>query len=273
MPIGRPTGEAEALDGSVDTHTHLNHPRLRRRLAEVLARARGAGIAQMIVVGYDLPSSRAAVELAEEHPGLWAAVGVHPHEAATVEREALGCLRGLAKRDRVVAIGETGLDFDRDLSPRSAQMAAFREHLELAGEMDLPVIVHCREAQEALLEVLSAHGDLKLVWHCFDGSREQAERALGLGMTLGFGGMLTYKRAEELRAVIAEVPLDRILLETDCPYLAPEPKRGRDNEPANLPIIAECAAKASGRSRRQMEEVTAENARRVFDLDDGCASS
>ncbi|MCJ7823018.1 MAG: TatD family hydrolase, partial [Armatimonadetes bacterium] len=163
------------------------------------------------------------------------------------------------------------LDFYRDLSPRDAQMAAFAAHLALAEEMGLPVIVHCRAAQDELLEVLAGRtgvhaAESRLVWHCFDGSREHAQRALDLGMVLGFGGMLTYRRNEDLRRIAAEAPGDRILLETDCPYLAPEPRRGRENEPANLAIVAECLAEARGESRERIEMTTTANARRVFGL-------
>lgn len=263
--------EAWSVRGLVDTHTHLNHPRLVRRLAQVLERAREAGVGEMIVVGYDLPSSSLAVELAEHHGGLRAAVGVHPHDASVMDDATAERLRSLAKSESVVAIGETGLDFYRDLSPRDAQMEAFTEHLVLAEQMGLPVIVHCRSAQEELLEILSSRagrrsGDSTLVWHCFDGSREHARRALDLGMVLGFGGMLTYRQGEELRRVAAEAPDDRILLETDCPYLAPEPRRGRDNEPADLAVVAECLAQVRGESRQRIAMTTTGNARRVFGI-------
>jgi TatD DNase family protein len=225
----------------------------------------------MIVVGYDLPSSRLAVEVAEQHPGLWAAVGVHPHDASGMDNATADALRSLAESDAVVAIGETGLDFYRDLSPRDPQMEAFAQHRALAEEMCLPLIVHCRAAQEEVLDALSSRAighstDSTLVWHCFEGSREHAERALELGMMLGFGGTLTHRRSEELRRVAAAAPADRILLETDCPYLSPEPRRGRDNEPANLTIVAECLAEERGESRQHIEMMTAENARRAFRL-------
>ncbi|UCC67244.1 MAG: TatD family hydrolase [Armatimonadota bacterium] len=267
-----PTGEVSAQRGAIDTHTHLNHPRLVRRLAQVLARARLAGVGEMIVVGYDLPSSELAVELAEHHRELWAAVGVHPHDAGGIDQDTFGRLRDLARSEAVVAIGETGFDFHRDLSPRESQVAAVQSHLALAWELDLPVILHCRAAQETLLDIVSecrgkpSGGTSKLVWHCFDGTGEHAARALDLGMALGLGGMLTYEKSEGLRRVAAELPADRILLETDCPYLTPQPRRGRDNEPANLAIIAECAARLRGESKHQVEENTSQNARRILRL-------
>jgi len=265
-------GRGQASGGTrgrlIDTHSHLNHPRLLRRFDQVLARARAAGVADMLVVGYDLQSSQKAVELAQSRAGVWAAVGVHPHDAAGLGETHLSRLRRLAQSPKVVAIGETGLDFYRILSPREAQEAAFRKHLELAQEMGRPLIVHCREAQEAVLAALEGHGAGAVVWHCFDGTRQQAERALELGMMLGFGGRITHRSAQELRRVLAMVARDRILLETDCPYLTPEPLRGRDNEPANLRIIAESAAQARGEDLETVAAVTTENAKRVFGIGD-----
>ena len=258
--------EGRAVAGAIDTHVHLNHPRLMRRLPEVLARAREAGVSEMIVVGYDVPSSRRAVELAEGHRQLWAAVGVHPHDAAGFDEESVAALRALARADKVVAVGETGLDFYRDLSPRTAQQEAFERHLALAAEFDLPVIVHCRDAQDSVLEALGSWARPGVVWHCFDGTAEQAKRALALGLVLGFGGPLTYRKAEDLHRVATDAPGERILLETDCPYLAPEGRRNRDNEPANVVMIAESLAALRGESRAQVEQMTAENARRVFRL-------
>jgi TatD DNase family protein len=166
----------------------------------------------------------------------------------------------------VVAIGETGLDFCRDFSPREAQVAAFRAQLALAEELGLPVVVHCRAAQETLLAILRERPPTGLVWHCFDGSREQARAAIELGAALGFTGSVTYRESDELRRVAAELPEDRLLLETDCPYLGPEPRRKGDNEPGNLPLIAQAVAKARATSMEGMLNTTTINARRVFCL-------
>ena len=251
---------------AVDTHTHLNHPRLLRRLEQVLARAREAGVGGMLVVGYDVPSSETAVRLAEAHPHLWAAVGVHPHDAVGADARAMGRLRELAQSRKVVAVGETGLDFYRDLSPREAQVEAFRRHLALAGELQRPVVVHCRDAQEEVLSILQQYHGLPCIWHCFDGSREQAEAALALGALLGFTGIVTYRGSEKLRQVAAAVPADRLLLETDSPYLAPEPRRKGDNEPANLPLVAASVAEVRGTDPGEMMRQVTQNARRVFGL-------
>ena len=233
----------------------------------MLARARAAGVSAMIVVGYDLPSSRKAVELAGSNADVWAAVGVHPHDAADVSQDDLSEIRTLARSERVVAIGETGLDFYRDLSPRPAQEKAFEDHLGLGAELGLPVIVHCREAEEDVLAALESDMPRSpVIWHCFDGTLDHAHRALDLGLYLGFGGRVTYHNAAHLREVAATVPADRMLLETDCPYLAPEPKRGRDNEPANLGVIAEAMAAIRGEEGRAFTDRTSANARRVFGL-------
>jgi len=222
----------------------------------------------MIVVGYDLPSSETAAALARQHPRLYASVGVHPHDAGGVSEGALARLRELAGGERVVAIGETGLDFYRELAPREAQIQSFRRHLALAAELGLPAIVHCREAQDALLETLTARkSELpSLIWHCFDGTREQADTALALGAFLGFGGALTYPGGEEMREVASAAPEGRILTETDCPYLSPEPRRGRDNEPANLTFVTDRLAALRRMPMPALAAVTAENARRVFSL-------
>ncbi len=253
----------------VDTHCHLNHPRLTRRLDDVLARARQAGVQEMIVVGYDLPSSRTAVELAAQHDDVWATVGVHPHDASSVNDAALGELRSLAQSPKVVAIGETGLDFYRDLSPRDEQLVAFRLHLDLAADRGLAAVIHCREAQGALLDVLRGRRQMGLVWHCFDGTIEQAARAVELGVSLGFGGTVTRQAADELRMVVKQTPDDRLLLETDAPYLAPRGYRSRDNEPATVALVAEAVARARGQKTAAVAAITTENASRAFGLRGG----
>ncbi len=254
----------------VDTHCHLNHPRLHRRLAEVLARAARAGVRQMVIVGYDLPSSELAVALAEQHSGLWAAVGIHPHDAGSVDEQAIARLRTLARSHAVVAIGETGLDYYRDLSPRQAQRDAFQRHLALACEIGLPLIVHCRakagnwDAQEAALGMLSSLPPTGVVWHCFDGAPEHARQALSIASYLGFGALLTYRNTAHLAQVAREAPADRLLLETDSPYLSPEPHRSRTNEPANLPTIAQSLARLRGETPQQIEDITTQNAQCIF---------
>ncbi|MEW5761816.1 MAG: TatD family hydrolase [Bacillota bacterium] len=253
----------------VDTHVHLNDRRFARDLAEVLARARRAGVGAMICVGWDLPSSEAAVRLAGELAGVWAAVGIHPHDAAKAPPDFVARLRDLARRPGVVAIGEAGLDYYRDLSPRDVQREVFRAQMGLARELGLPLIVHTRDAEPDALALLEQEGPPVAVMHCFAGDRRLAARYVALGYYLGFGGTLTYRRNEELRRAAQEVPPDRVLLETDAPYLPPEPWRGRRNEPALLARVAETLAELRGLAVREVAALTASNARRVFTLEAG----
>jgi len=258
-------GEPSTLLPLVDTHAHLNHPRLLSKLGQILRRAREASITHVVVVGYDLPSSEKAVELAAAHPDIISAsVGIHPHDASDVQPESVERLRALAQDPHVVAIGETGLDFYRDLSPRDMQRQSLHQHLDLARELSLPVIVHCRDAQEDLLSILESRRPAPLVWHCFDGDQEHARRALDLGAFLGFGGRLTHRAAADLREVASQVPLNRLLLETDCPYLAPEPHRGENNEPSYLPLIAQAVARTRGCSVEEVTNASTRAARAVF---------
>ncbi len=252
---------------AIDTHAHLNDTRLRRRLDDVLARARENGVTDIIDIGWDVEMSELAVQQAQELPGVWATAGIHPHEAqeeSTPEHRAR--LRELARAPRVVAVGETGLDFYRNLSPRPAQYDALHWHLDLARELDLPVMLHCRDAQDELMDVLAGYPGLQGSWHCFDGTAEHAARAVSLGLHLGFGGMITYKKADDLRRALAATPLDRVLLETDAPYLAPEPDRRRDNEPALVVAIGRYAAEVRGEAEETLFAATTENARRLFRL-------
>jgi TatD DNase family protein len=247
-----------------DTHCHLNHPRLAQRLGEVLERAAEAGVVNMLVAGYDLPSSREAVALAGRYPNLWASVGVHPHDAKEAADDTWTELSALAQHPKVTAIGETGLDFYRDLSPRPVQREVFLRQLELAQELGLPAIIHCRSAEEELLGIIETRPQAKLIYHCFDGTAEHAQRALTAGMMLGFGGRVTHRARRELLEITGQIPLDHLLLETDAPYLAPEPVRSRDNEPANLPLIAQEIAEARGVSVTELTQATTENAMRAF---------
>ncbi len=250
-------------DFLVDSHCHLNHPRLFRQIPDVIERARAAGVAQMVVVGYDVPSSRKAVEIAETTPEVWAAVGVHPHEAGEMGPEELAEVKALAQSSRVVAIGETGLDFYRNLAPADAQRSAFQKQLDLGGELGLPVITHCRNAQEAVLAALQSRQQQRVVWHCFEGTAAHADRAIELGAMLGFGGLLGRTGSAGIKTALRNAPEDRILLETDSPYHVPV---GKDNEPANLPAILEMLARARAEPPARLAALTTANAHRVFKL-------
>ncbi len=250
----------------IDSHCHLNHEQLRADSSEAVRRAVEAGVTHMVVVGYDLPSSDEAVELSDRFEAVYAAVGVHPHDARHYSSEAERRLRELASHPRVVAIGEIGLDYHYDLSPVEAQAAAFQAQLELASEVGLPVIIHCREAYGDTLSVLRDGLDRTLggVMHCWAGTQAEADWALELGMYLGFGGVLTFKNAVETRSIAARVPLSRILLETDAPYLAPVPHRGKRNEPAYTRLVGEKLAEVRGIDLTAVAAATAASARALF---------
>jgi TatD DNase family protein len=254
----------------VDSHTHVDFPQFDGDREMVLQRAVDAGVEWIVDVGADLASSRRADKLAAREPRIWAAVGIHPHDAATVNRVALAELRALAQAPRVVAIGEIGLDYYRDLSPRAQQREAFEAQLALARELGLPVIVHDREAHGETLAILrevrrQAGAGLRGVMHCFSGDLELAREVLNLGFYVGIAGPVTYPRATPLADVARLVPLERLLVETDCPYLAPQARRGARNEPAFVRFVAERVAEVRGLSAEEVGRVTSENARALFD--------
>ncbi|HZT43388.1 MAG TPA: TatD family hydrolase [Chthonomonadaceae bacterium] len=251
----------------VDTHCHLNHAKFADDVPACLERALAAGVQQMIVVGYDLESSEQAVALAEAHaPTVFAAVAVHPHDAKSWNEDTARRLQELAYHLRVVAIGEIGLDFHYDFSPRPDQLAAFRAQMALARETGLPVIIHCREAYPETLQVLSEEGadETGGVMHCWAGTVEEAERTVAIGLNLGFGGTLTFKNAEEVRACALAAPLESLLVETDAPYLAPMPYRGKRNEPAYTRLVAEKLADLRGLTFDEIARLTTGNAHRCF---------
>jgi TatD DNase family protein len=270
-----------------DTHCHLADRAYTVDLAEVLSRARLAGVVGMLCVGYDLRSSRAAVSLAERHEDIWAAVGVHPHYAgevvSTLPALAVG-LRSLARHPKVVAIGETGLDFYRDLSPRAAQRDAFRCQVEVSLDVGLPLVVHDRDAHEETMAVLQeyyrespgrvreAGGAGVGVMHCFSGSPALALACRNLGFLISFAGPVSFPKADENRRAAESVPLGGLLIETDCPYLAPQSRRGRRNEPAYVVEVVAALAAVHRMTAPEIAKATEANARRLFGLaaaDDG----
>ncbi len=232
----------------------------------VLTRARSAGVGALIVVGYDLPSSRQAVVLAEREPDVHACVAVHPHHAADATPAALAELQALASHPKVVGIGETGLDFFRNLSPRDAQEAAFRAQLRLAAALHLPVVIHDRDAHAETMRVLAedARRVPAVVLHCFSGEAAMAAEAWSRGYFIGVGGPLTYPGAGKLRAILAGAPRDRVLLETDAPYLPPTPHRGRRNEPAFLRLVADRLATLWGADPAGVGDAVGRNTGRAF---------
>lgn len=249
----------------IDSHCHLNDPKILEQLPEVLKRARQAGVEGFIVPGYDLPSSLKAVELAHTHQGLYAAVGIHPHEADSWNEEIEERLRQLLSWPEVVALGEIGLDYYYDNSPRERQREVFIRQLQLAREAGKPVIIHSREAFLETFEILKEHGKgLEGVFHCFSGSYESAMRIIReLGFFISLGGPVTFPKGKEPLDVAVRIPLEFLLIETDCPYLTPHPHRGKMNEPSYLPLIAQKIEEGRG---EPVGEAAAANAVRLFGI-------
>lgn len=249
----------------VDTHAHLNFPQFDADREAVIRTAREAGVGRIVNVGTTLEVSRRAVDLAAEYEGVYATAGFHPHDVAGADGAGLRGLAGLVKAAQVVAVGETGLDFYRDYAPREVQERAFCWHIRLARETGLPLVVHSRGAEDRVLDLLEAEGGGEVggVLHCFGGDGAQAGRGADLGFYLGFGGTVTYKKSSALPVALG-VPADRLLLETDCPYLAPVPRRGRRNEPAYVRYVAEFLAAQAGEPLQALAERTTANAARLF---------
>jgi TatD DNase family protein len=253
----------------VDTHAHLDDKRLIGELPAVLERARSAGVAQIVAIGIDAKSSISVVGMAAAHPGVFAAVGVHPNEVAVHGAADWPRVAELATHPRVVAIGETGLDRHWHDTPFDQQLAYFDHHLELAHRLDLPVVIHSRDCQRELISHLQrldrpVHG----VLHSFAGSWDEAEDLLAIGLYLSFSGMITYtnKSLESLRDVAARAPLDRLLVETDSPYLSPHPFRGKTNEPAKVGWMASRISELRSMTAADVATATSANARRLFRL-------
>jgi TatD DNase family protein len=257
----------------VDTHAHVQMRQFDADRAAVLAAAFANGVAQLVVPGVDVASSRSALALAAAHPGrVFAAVGTHPHDASTLDADALQAERELAREPGIVAIGEIGLDFYRNLSPPEVQRDALVTQLALARETQLPVILHNRDSHAEMIALLRAHGQgVRGVFHCFIGDQQMARDALDLGYWLSFAGPLTYPRNTALTEVAAWAPLDRLLVETDSPYLTPQPFRGKRNEPRHVALTAQRLAELRGLSFEEVAQATTRNAAAVFRLPDPLA--
>jgi TatD DNase family protein len=257
----------EGAAGLVDTHAHLDDRQFNDDREDAIQRSFAAGVRCIITIGTDLDSSRAAVALARQHASVYAAVGVHPHDATRVGPGTLERLLQYAQDDRVVAVGETGLDFYRNLSPHDRQKEVFIAHLELARRVDKPVIIHDRDAHAETMAILREKGwNWPGVLHCFSGDREMALEAIEMGFYISFAGPVTFPNAHRLQELARELPLERILVETDSPYLAPQPRRGQRNEPANVRWVAAKIAALREISLEQVAEITTENARQLFGL-------
>jgi TatD DNase family protein len=258
----------------IDSHAHIDGPEFDADRDEVIQRAREAGVSAILNVGTGDPHSgvlERAVELAENNPDIYAAIGTHPHDARLFDERAEERIWKLATGSRkVIAWGEIGLDFHYDNSPREVQINVFQWQLRLARELSLPVIIHTREAETETAEILESHwagSNLPGLMHCFSGSADLAEKAIALGFSISFSGIVTFKKAEELRAVAKQVPLDRLLIETDCPYLTPIPFRGKRNEPAYVIEVARCLAELRGLELEEIAKITTNNFAKMFTLE------
>ena len=247
-----------------DSHLHLDDRAFDADREVVLSRARAAGIVGMVTIGTNLNSCRAAVALAQQYHDVFAAVAIHPHEAQQATDDAMAELEALAVHDRVVAIGETGLDFVREQAPREAQYEAFRRHIRLSRVSGLPLIIHCREAYAEVLETLAEEKTGVVIMHAFSGSAEVARTCAARGYMVALGGPVTYRNARNLSDVARTVPREVLLVETDSPVLPPEPYRGKRNEPAHLRVVVERIAALRGENAETLATTTTENAMRAY---------
>ena len=251
----------------IDSHAHIYYRDYIGDFDEMLQRAADAGVGAILVVGTDLETSRESVALAEKHPQLFAAVGIHPHDAGRVTEACYDVIRRLAlSSSKVVAVGEIGLDFYRDRSPRDLQEDVFRRCLQLAAELDKPVIVHDREAHQRVMAILREESVRRGVLHCFSGDSAMAAEAIGMGLYISIPGTITYPANEALREAVRTVTIDRMLIETDCPYLTPVPHRGKRNEPAFVRLTAERLAEVKGLSLDDVARITTKNTGDLFGI-------
>src|SRR5215208_4224291 len=254
----------------IDSHAHIDGHEFDADREEVIERAHAAGVSVILNVGTGDPHSGAferAVQLGKQHDSIYTAIGTHPHDARHYNDEAEEKIKKLIQTEHVIAWGEIGLDFHYDNSPRDVQVEVFARQLRAASECDLPVIIHTREAEAETIDVLKneyAGAERRGVFHCFSGSMDLARRAIELDFMISFSGIVTFKKADELREVAKQVPLDRLLIETDCPYLTPIPYRGKRNEPAYVVEVARCLAGIHGVEPEEMGALTSENFRRFF---------
>jgi TatD DNase family protein len=251
----------------IDSHCHLDFPELAADEAGVLTRARTAGVAGMLTIGTRLDQFDKVRAIAERHDNVWCSVGVHPHEAKEERQRTPDRLVEATRHPKVVGIGETGLDFYYEHSPRAEQAESFRTHIAAARQSGLPLIVHTRDADQQTGDILEdehARGAFTGLIHCFSAGPEMARRALALGLYISISGIVTFKAADSLRAIVRDIPLDRLLVETDAPYLAPVPKRGKTNEPAFVAHTAAKVAELKGVSLGELEAATTDNFFRLF---------
>ena len=251
----------------IDSHCHLDFPDFADDLDGVVGRARAAGVEKMITIGTRVETAHRLAEIAETYDDVWFTVGTHPHEAASEAARDFATMRRLASHPKCVGIGEAGLDYHYNYAPPEVAKTVFRGQIALARELRLPLVIHTREAEADTAEILKEEmerGPFAALLHCFTSSRALAETALDLGLMISFSGVVTFKKSEDLRAIARDAPLDRILVETDAPYLAPVPHRGRRNEPAFVAATARVIAEARGMTPEALAEAARANTLRLF---------
>lgn len=251
-----------------DTHAHLNATQFNEDVEQVIERARAEGVSHIVVVGFDRPTIERAMELADQYSFIYAAVGWHPVDAIHMTDDDLMMIEQLAAHPKVVALGEMGLDYYWDQSPKEVQKEVFRKQIRLAKKVKLPIIIHNRDATADIVHILREEnaGEVGGVMHCFSGSIEVAQQCMDMNFYISFGGPVTFKNAKKPKEVAKEIPLDRLLIETDCPYLTPHPFRGKRNEPSYVKYVAEAIAELKGLSFEEVAQKTSDNAKRLFGI-------
>lgn len=251
-----------------DTHVHLNAEQYNEDLEEVIERAQNEGVTHMLVVGFDRPTIEKAMELTNKYEFIYACIGWHPVDAIDMTDEDLMWIEGLSAHPKVVAIGEMGLDYHWDKSPKDIQQEVFRKQIRLAKKVKLPIVIHNREATADIVEILKEEHAEEVggIMHCFSGSPEIAKECMKMNFYISLGGPVTFKNAKKPKEVAAEIPLDKLLIETDCPYLAPHPYRGKRNEPAYVKLVAEEIAEIKGIPFEEVAKITSQNAKKLFDI-------
>ncbi|MCF6095151.1 TatD family hydrolase [Microaerobacter geothermalis] len=251
-----------------DTHAHLNDEKFNDDRDEVIQRALDNGVRYIVNIGYNRETIPSCLELAETFPFIYAALGWHPTEAKEMNEEDLDWLRNLMTHDKVVAVGEIGLDYYWDYSPQDIQKEVFRKQIALAKEVKKPIVIHNRDAHQDIVDILKEEKAYEVggIMHCFSGSWEIAKMCMDMNFYISFGGPITFKNARKLKEVVKEIPLDRLLIETDCPYLTPEPYRGKRNETAYVKYVAEGMAQLKGVEYEELAKVTMENAKKIFHI-------
>jgi len=256
----------------IDTHCHLDFPDYNQDRDEVIKRAAEKGVTRIINVGASIPGSKKSLELSDRYPGVYSVVGIHPHEADNLGDDAKEAISGLARNKKVVAIGEIGLDYFKNFSRKESQLRLFLYQIGLAKELNLPVVIHTRSAESDTLRALKGAMPMQALVHCFSGDESFLEECLGLGFFVSFTCNITYKKADSLREVVKLAPLNKLMLETDSPYLSPEGYRGKRNEPMQVGLLAEFIARLKDLSLEEVANTTTENAVKFFSLKNESAS-